>query len=244
MFSLCIPTMDRYNDFLKNNIPKYISNDLIGEIIITDENGNDIKLIKDNFNNDKLKLYTNDTKLGPFLNKLKCCRLAKNEWIVLIDSDNFADYDYFLLGNNYIHNNNIKKESIISPTFAKPYFDYTWSNNKILNKNNLYRHHLTNKNLIVLMNTGNYIINKYLIDNIYIDRDIDTIEKSSAFDVILFNTILLEQFNIDIHCIENMHYSHIVHNNSIYETTKHEYTNINKYVHDRFIDFIKNQYKN
>ena len=41
MFSLCIATMDRYDTFLSKNLPKYLANDLISEIIITDENGND-----------------------------------------------------------------------------------------------------------------------------------------------------------------------------------------------------------
>ena len=44
MFSLCIPTMDRF-DFLKSYLPKYINNNLVREIIICDENGNDYKKI-------------------------------------------------------------------------------------------------------------------------------------------------------------------------------------------------------
>ena len=36
MFSLCIPTMDRF-DFLKTYLQEYIENELIDEIIITDE---------------------------------------------------------------------------------------------------------------------------------------------------------------------------------------------------------------
>ena len=47
-FSLCIPTMDRYDKFLSINLPKYINNLFIDEIIISDENGNDIKKIKQN----------------------------------------------------------------------------------------------------------------------------------------------------------------------------------------------------
>lgn len=39
MFSLCIPTMDIFDDFLSIYLPKYINNSLIIEIIITDENG-------------------------------------------------------------------------------------------------------------------------------------------------------------------------------------------------------------
>ena len=84
MFSLCIPTMNRYDDFLAKNLPNYIKNEYINEIIITDEDGNDIDKIMSTFpNNEKLNLIKNETKLGPFLNKHKACSFAKNEWIVL-----------------------------------------------------------------------------------------------------------------------------------------------------------------
>lgn len=43
MFSLCIPTMNRFDSYLKNNLEKYLQNNLIDEIVISDENGNDIK---------------------------------------------------------------------------------------------------------------------------------------------------------------------------------------------------------
>ena len=46
MFSLCIPTMERFDIFLSRYLPKYLANEYINEIIITDENGNDIEKIK------------------------------------------------------------------------------------------------------------------------------------------------------------------------------------------------------
>ena len=46
MFSLCIPTLNRFDEYLKINLPKYLDNKLIDEIIISDENGNDINKIK------------------------------------------------------------------------------------------------------------------------------------------------------------------------------------------------------
>jgi ATP-dependent phosphoenolpyruvate carboxykinase len=110
----------------------------------------------------------------------------------------------------------------------------------IKNKQNLFNHYLENKCLLNLMNTGNFVINKYLIDNINISNDIEIINKSSACDVILFNTLLLEQFNIDIHVIENMNYLHIVHPDSTYLKTSSNYPQINKYVTNRFISYIKN----
>jgi hypothetical protein len=126
MFSLCIPTIDRFDLFLKKYLQEYIDNDLINEIIITDENGNDIEKIKQFYpDNPKLILVKNESILGPFLNKLKACNLAKNEWIALIDSDNFADKNYFLVAKKYINDNiNNQKNIILAPSFAKPKFKY------------------------------------------------------------------------------------------------------------------------
>jgi len=38
MFSLCIPTMDRFDNFLSRYLPKYLANEYVSEVIITDEN--------------------------------------------------------------------------------------------------------------------------------------------------------------------------------------------------------------
>ena len=78
--------MNRYDSFLKNNLTKYLQMDLVDEIVICDENGEDVKKIQRDFpNNDKLRLFVNERKLGAFFNKLRACKQAKNEWIALID---------------------------------------------------------------------------------------------------------------------------------------------------------------
>lgn len=222
MFSLCIPTINRYDKFLNKNLKLYLENSLINEIIITDENGEDIKKIKNNFNNDKLVLIENETILGPFLNKMKCCKFAKNEWIALIDSDNFADSIYFDTSYNYINNNNLKKETIIAPSFAKENFDYREFQNNIINKKNLKYLFEKYRLFETFLNTGNFILNKFLIDNIYIPDKQSTIYKTPA-DVLLFNIMLFEQFDIDIHIVEKLHYDHTIHNDSVYIQTHNKY---------------------
>ena len=236
MFSLCITTWNRWS-FLQKNIPFYLENELISEIIISDENGNDIKLIEKQFpNNSKLKLFKNDKILGPFLNKLKCCKYASNEWIVLIDSDNFVDIDYFNIAHQYIikSSKNLNNESIIAPSMANPNFDYRFLSNVILSKNNI-KNYYNNAMFNCFVNTGNYIINKNLIDNLKdIDKEMDIIE-TSACDVKFMNTLFLEQFSkFNIHVVENLKYDHFVHDESIYlKTYMKTQDTINK-VNDRF----------
>lgn len=251
-FSLCIPTMNRYDIFLSKHLPLYIENQLISEIIITDENGEDIKKINNsNIDKTKLKLYTNEKRLGPFMNKLRACGYSTNEWIALIDSDNFADNKYFSVANNHINNNNLSKTSILAPSKANlnklmnhsiQSLDWTYLNDKVVKKGNIEeirnfeRFNKGNKtDILGLIGIGNYILNKYLIDNISLENENGIIEKSSARDVIYLNTLLFEQLDLEMHVVKDLEYVHTIHNGSITIETDRSFPQINNYIVNRFM---------
>ena len=249
MFSLCIPTMDRFDNFLSKYLSKYLENEYIDEIVITDENGNDIEKIKKYFpDNAKLILIKNKRQLGPFLNKIKGCYVAKNEWIVLMDSDNFANNNYFINAKNYIENiiGNNTKNIILAPSKANPNFDFSHLSGFIykkgnFNKNNSLGNQLKNphnSNILTLMNTGNYIINKYLIVNLKLAREKYNIQKSSACDVVYFNTLLFEQLDLNMHVVKHLEYDHVVHDGSTYTQTVNNHNDFNKYVYKRYANLI------
>jgi hypothetical protein len=139
-----------------------------------------------------------------------------------------------MIANNYLQNNNVSDTSILAPSWAKPGFDYRVFNNLVIKRSNLKEINSKNDKLKTLMNTGNYIINKYLINNINLELEKDKIQYSSSCDVIYFNTLLFEQFPLEIHVIKGMHYDHVVHDGSIYINTRHKYPSFNKSIHDRF----------
>lgn len=241
--SLCIPTKDRFDTFLKDNLTKYLQNTYINEIIISDENGEDVKKIEEHFPNDvetkKIKLYKNEKTLGPFLNKTKACVFAKNEWIALIDSDNYADETYFKNIYNYIVINKPSQYSILSPSFAKPNFDYRSLENFILTKDTLREvknYDKKNKHILsTLLNTGNYVLNKTIINNLNIKDEMTYIPLSSACDVILMNTMFFEQHSeFQFHVLKDLQYDHVVHPGSTYLTTHQLNTNFNNAVYQRF----------
>ncbi len=218
--SLCIPTMDRFDSFLEKNLKKYIEyleKNIIDEIIISDENGNDYEKIKNHYGNiKKLYVYKNDNRLGVFKNKLKVCSYANNNFIALIDSDNFCDENYFNIVKNYIIKFKIKEYTVLSPSFAKTNFNYTQFNNLILMKDDIKKYRNT-YNFDVLMNTGNYVLTKDIFDNIKYDVDVNLI---SACDVIYFNILIFQQFpKLKFHILENLEYDHVVHEGSIYTNT-------------------------
>jgi len=248
MFSLCIPTMDRFDKFLSKFLVKYLQNEYVSEIIITDENGNDIEKIKNTFvSNEKLVLIKNEKQLGPFLNKLKACSYAKNEWIVLMDSDNFAYKDYFITAKKYIEEKiGEEKNIILSPCKASPNFDYSHLSGFIYKKGSFNQNNNLEKELIqkknssstTLMNTGNYILNKYLVNNLNLQKEINNISKSSSCDVIYFNTLLFEQLDLNMHIVPNLEYSHVVHNGSIYIQTAIANKDFNNLVYNRYNNLV------
>lgn len=240
MFSLCIPTMNRFDDFLIHNIPKYLENHLIDEIIITDENGKDIEKIKKHFgeHETKLKLFKNEHRLGPFMNKLSACSYAKNEWIALIDSDNFADEDYFITSKNYIETNvgQNEKNVILSPC-KSDCFDYSTLQDITFKKGSFPKYDTNEYTL--LMNTGNYVIHKSLINGLDISNETNNIHNSPTCDVMLMNTLFFEQFDLFFHVVPELKYIHAIHELSIYKQLSEIYKDFNESIRQRHFLFIQ-----
>jgi glycosyltransferase involved in cell wall biosynthesis len=241
MFSLCIPTMGRYDAFLSKHVPRYLDNDLIAEVIVVDETGEDAAKLRAQFPNEsKLHIHTNESRLGPFLNKLKACRLATSEWIVLIDSDNFADKNYFEVARDYISNHPLSSNTILAPCWAAPRFDYRFFAGKIFSRETFWdireKEHQGRPQFgsEVLMNTGNYILRKHLVQSLNIEKEQENIPKSSACDVIYMNTLFFEQLDARLHVVPNMIYEHVVHDGSIYIQTHQQWRQFNDEVHNRY----------
>jgi hypothetical protein len=230
--------MNRYDNFLSKNLQKYLNNDFIYEIVISDENGNDNKKIRENFKSNKLVLSENEYVLGPFLNKLKVCKLAKCEWIALMDSDNFADTNYFQIAQNYIQNVILDQKNIIlAPEKANPNFIFSDMSGFILKNGNFNM----NSNIDVLLNAGNFVINKYLIDNLDLKNEIDFINlnKASPYDVLYFNLLLFEQLDLNLHVVNNLEYYHCVHSGSTYLNNYQQFHICQKMITDRICKLEK-----
>ena len=239
MISLCIPTMNRFDSFLSYSLQqyvKYLQDGLIEEIHICDENGNDYDKIMALYKDiPRFHVYKNDTVLGVFKNKMKVCSKATCEYVALIDSDNFCDASYFIKAKEYITNTSCQN-CIIAPSFAKPQFDYTFFNNSIITKKNLKQYFHVN-NFQTFLNTGNYIIHRNLL-NIVHDDSISL--QISACDVLYFNLLMFQQMDgFEIHIVENLHYTHVVHNGSTYlNTVNHCRSCIDSYVMPSYIELI------
>lgn len=219
--SLCIPTMNRWS-FLERTLPHYISNPFIDEIIISDETGADIEKISKTFSSAKLKLFSNSHTLGAFLNKRQAVSYAKNSWVCLIDSDNFAPKNYFEAWIKYLETHVIDDNVIYAPSFTNPQRDHSGFD---------YRHLIDecftlettwdkfSKHMVeCMLNTGNYIFNKNLFMKADGAQFSDYIQKCLALDV-LFQNYLMLRLGARIQLVPNMSYDHIVHADSYYIQT-------------------------
>lgn len=209
MFSLCICTKDR-SEYLIPNLKRYIVMDLINEIIICDENGNDIKKIKQYFGSkfQKLRLFINKKPLGTFLNKISCCQKASNTWIALIDSAKFTNIDYFEFVKNRIEQNDYGKHTIIAPYYANDKQKFT--KDCIITKKNFKF-----VNIGKSRTTGNYVLHKNIIDNLVLNEQ-DLSFNPMAYDVLYFLIIIFEQFSdLTIHMCKDLKYKHTVTSDSL-----------------------------
>jgi Methyltransferase domain/Glycosyl transferase family 2 len=232
--SLCIPTMNRW-DFLKINIPKYLDNPYIAEIIICDENGHDAAHIRHFFNDPKICTVVNEQQLGPFLNKRKVVSLAKQPFVCLMDSDNFASVSYFHAWAKYLDGKAPDERTIYSPVRTIPQanhpgFDFTILRGaKITPKNFKHFWRATGPECAeTLYNVGNYIVSKKLFDTTRTIPELRYFETQKGPDVMFQNYMMWATNNMTMVIVPHMEYQHIVHEGSYYTTHK-ETMNIDFY---------------
>jgi hypothetical protein len=213
--SLCIPTYKRF-DFLIKSIPNYLENPYIDEIIITDDDGEDFELLNLYFSdNNKLKIYKNEKRLKPFLNKERAVSLCKNEWVCIIDSDNFADIDYFKSWEEHIKQNGINNKIIYCPSGTLPQGNFTFDFvlGKEVNIDNIkdfWKIH----NFGVFMDIGNYIFNK---EEYLYNPGNREYENMNITDVKYRNYFMLSN-GCKMVAVPNMKHLHIRHENSYYSS--------------------------
>lgn len=228
--SLCIPTMDRFDKFLNNYLEtytKYLSQGIIHEIIICDENGNDYEKIKKIYNNDTtenpIKIYKNNTILGVFKNKLKVTSYASpNHFVALIDSDNFADETYFDIAKKYIYDKKltINDPFTLAPTKCIPRFEFSFFKDMILDGPSA-GHYIDHNIFQTMLNTSNYIVTPIVFSNIYYDDEL--VERYRTYDTTFIHLLAFQQIpEYRIHCVRDLNYYHSTHDES-YFLNNHQY---------------------
>ena len=207
--------------FIENQLDKgYInaSNGLIDEIVIQDDFTQDyVDLQK--YKSDEVKLFQNKKHLSPLLSRVNLVNNCKNDWVWIMDSDNFLNVEIF----DVIKNIELKNNTIYHSSFAKPNFSFKDHSNQIIDM----KYAVDNFDALstkILLNTGNYLAPKS--EYLKVGEKIDTKYNYYTPEVLYYNYLWLSSGNL-IHVLDEYEYEHTVrfgywHNSNNIESTINE----------------------
>ena len=158
----------------------------------------------------KISIYRGEKNLGPYHSKVTAISKCKNEWAIILDSDNALSRNYVdRLYQISTWNTNL----IYCPSFAEPNFDFRQFTNTELTLYKIKELILKNENIKLLrslLNDGNYFINvpKYIECS-----RINEFNSVPAADVIVFNYSWLQQ-GYSLYILNNLNYYHRIHSGS------------------------------
>lgn len=208
MISLCITTYNRY-DLLLESFDKVLGDPRISEIVIVDDASKPeiqnllLGTLRTGPYADRVRLIINEENLGMARNKAKAIEHARNEWCIILDSDNVIDSSYL----DAIPFNRLNKEFIFCPAYAKPQFDYRKFAGKILNSDTI-KQVISTPMGECLMNTCNYVVNRQEYLRVFQHNEV-----MKGTDTIWFNYLWLKDGG-KFFVLRDMEYMHRVHSGS------------------------------
>jgi len=176
-----------------------LSNGIINEIVIQDDcGGDDFEFLKKE-ETSNIKVFQNEKRIKPLLGRINLINNCSNDWVLLMDSDNFLDKNSF---DVLFKNLDFKENTIYAPDFARPQFNYKGVSGTTLDLN------LVKNNLAYLMcflNTGNYLIPKKTY--LSVASNIDKKFTEYTMEVFYYNYLWLSNNNL-IKCVQGFEYDH------------------------------------
>jgi hypothetical protein len=231
--SVCIPFYNTHK-LTTNTILKIINLKFISEIIVSD----DFSKKKFFFKNPKVKIYRNKKNIGALKNKYNVVKLARNDWIYLLDSDNlitanslkkliklknFNKNFYYSPSKLILKNIDLDKRldnKMIIYKFPKKIINFKVA--KFFLSNNL-------KNFNWFLNTGNFFINrnKYLkcLEEIFNNNNLASMEA----DALVFSYFWLKSGN-KIKILDFLYYYHRMRRQS-HSFHKNNWKSMEKYLY-------------
>jgi GT2 family glycosyltransferase len=196
-----------------------MNDERVDEIVISDDHSSAeiYERLQQTFSKNeysKVKLFRNDTNLGSFRNKVHCATLAKNDWMIVLDSDNVLDLDYL---DSITNVGELDDSTIYVPeqliTFGRidysPFLDYRDLSGTTLDKIG-FKNNITHSKWATIFNTGNYLVNRnrYL----YAVSIEPTLLESYSVDALYINYLMFKNISdTKLHVLRSMRYRHRIH---------------------------------
>lgn len=214
MISICITSYNRSETTIRA-FEQVLNDERVSEIVINDDFSNlvifrELTYLVKELQNDKIKLYRNEVNQDCYFNKARTIHLAKNDWCILLDSDNVIDKNYIDTLFKYHPNADWPKNLIFQPEFARPHFNFHHLSGKVLDASNI-NSYLSEGNTETMLNAMNYFVHKetYLLA---FDDSIDPVTSDSLYQ----NYNLLKNGN-SIFVVPGLEYEHPISEDSHYK---------------------------
>jgi glycosyltransferase involved in cell wall biosynthesis len=221
MITLAIPSYNR-SHYVIEAFLRVLDDSRISEVLIVDDFSSEIEYSKlenlissfsDLTSFSKIRLIRNEKNLGSFFNKKKCVEESKNDWIILLDSDNSIDVRYL---DSIINKKDPK--ILYTPSHAEcnsRLLDYREYSNEIVDKNRYKKILKEERNLSwdCILNTGNYFFNKKsYLECINREKILVNSFAADAFYLIYLWMKNIEDAKLEV--VSGMEYSHRLHEQS------------------------------
>lgn len=212
MISVCFTTHQR-TDLLFEAVEPFLADDRINEIVITDDCSDEgiYNTIVWKYNGiDKVKIFRNENNLDCYRNKRQTVKHAKNDWVLLLDSDNIFSSSYMdriedlMIGG-------LKQDVVYQPEWARPHFNFQRYAGQTINKSNV-KDYIESEIFQTLLNAMNYFVNREEFLRVW-DATLDPHTSDSIFQ----NYNWLNRGN-SIYVVPGLSYEHRIHSGSHYQT--------------------------
>ena len=214
-FTLAITTYNSADFMLRQLEQDYftMSKGLIDEIVIQDDCTDDYKILLEK-QTDNIKVFQNSHHTYPLLGRVNLLNNCKNDWVILMDSDNFLNEKSFEVLNSFTP----KPGTIYVPGFAHPDYNFKsqYGNTTIDLKLAAERVGQPGVNWMdVLLNTGNFLVPRK--EYLEVAKDIDPYFSPCPHEVVYFNYLWLRSGRT-LYCNKDYEYIHTQRDDSFWRT--------------------------
>lgn len=204
-YTLAITHFNRY-EMLLESFTQVLEDERIGEVLILDDcsdigTQHRVSLLEKL--NPKIRVIVQVKNRGMSMNKRDAVSYAKNEWVILFDSDNIISKSYLDAIPGKLHN-----DIIYCPDFAAPHFDYTLLAGRVFSSS--FKPDLSKMDESCCMNTCNYLLNKKSYLEVWQEN-----ASVRGIDTLWFAYLWMREGNM-FFVVPGMQYLHRVHDGSEY----------------------------
>lgn len=191
-----------------------MSSNLIDEIVIQDDCSSDYEALK-HHESDNVKIFKNDRNLSPLLSRKNLVNNCKNDWVLVMDSDNFLKpksdngVDCFSVLRSIEKSN----DTIYCPCFLhhQSYNDICGKLYSMEDIQKVFDDHY----IPTFLNTGNFLVPRE--NYLRVCEDIDPQFLHYTVDVIYFMFLWLKR-GFKIQCVNEYEYDHTIRDDSFTNT--------------------------